>query len=638
MGKKNLKSKQVIGQVKEAPQKNVAVEKNWWNDFRLQALALIIIGLICFANSFTNEYALDDGIVIRNNDYVQAGTQGIADILSNDEYQSFYSRMGSNQELAGGRYRPLSIVTFAIEQQVFGVQNGETPQYNITTVRHVVNVLLYILSVIVLLYFLRNFIVKENTLIAFIASLIFLIHPIHTEVVANIKSRDEILSFLFIILTFIMLFKYDETRKKITLATGLLFFFLALLSKEYAVVLLALIPMLFYIVKKDTIRNSLIKTIPFFVVTVIYVCIRLAIVGVGSSLASTEVLNSPFLYATAPEKWATKIEILDRYLRLLFYPNPLSCDYSYNTIPYVDFANGWVWLSILIHVSLVAAAIKLFFKRNIISFAIAFYLFNLLLVSNFVFDIGATMGERLLYHSSFGFALAFAIVIVWLLKKINNNQVAIVAGTTILTLIFIWSAAKDIQRNAEWKNDVTLFMKDVKTVPNSVLANGNAGRDYIDMGLNPENKNRQKVLMDSGIQYINKALSIDNKFVNGYLHLAFAYVKTQQYDSAAKNIGMARALYPENPLVDSLSRDVAAGYTSEAVLYINTDWKKGLAFIEKAAYAAPNNVDAWNNLGDAYFLYAKDYPKAKEAWNRVLQIDPNNQKAKMGLTNLPRGQ
>jgi tetratricopeptide (TPR) repeat protein len=638
MGKKKLKSKQVIDQVKEAPQKNVGVEKNWWNDFRLQTLALIIIGLICFANSFTNEYALDDGIVIRNNDYVQAGTQGIPDILSNDEYQSFYSRMGSNQELAGGRYRPLSIVTFAIEQQVFGAKDGETPQYNIATIRHVINVLLYIFSVILLLYFLRNFIFKENTLIAFIASLIFLIHPIHTEVIANIKSRDEILSFLFIILTFIMLFKYDETRKKTALATGLLFFFLALLSKEYAIVLLALIPMLFYIVKKDTILNSLIKTIPFFIVTVIYVCIRLAIVGIGSSSASTEVLNSPFLYATAPEKWATKIEILDRYLRLLFYPDPLSCDYSYNTIPYVDFANGWVWLSILIHVSLIAAAIKLFFKRNIVSFAIAFYLFNLFLVSNFVFDIGATMGERLLYHSSFGFALAFAIGLVWLLKKINNTQVAIVAGTTLLTLIFIWSAAKDIQRNAEWKNDVTLFMKDVNTVPNSVLANGNAGKNYLDMGLNPENKDRQKILMDSGMMYINRAISIDNKFVNGYLHLAFAYVQMKQYDSAAKNIKMARALYPDNPRVDSLSRDIAAGYTSEAVLYINTDWKTGLAFLEKAAYAAPNNIDAWNNLGDAYFLYAKDYPKAKEAWNRVLQIDPDNQKAKVGLMNLPKGQ
>jgi len=638
MGKKKIKSTQTTGQVTEAPQKNVAVEKIWWNDFRLQALVLIIIGLICFANSFTNEYALDDGITIGNNDYVQAGTQGIPDILSNDAYQSFYNRMGSNQVLSGGRYRPLSIVTFAIEQQFFGARDGEIPQYNIATVRHVVNVLVYILSVIILLYFLRNFIFKETTLIAFIASLIFLIHPIHTEVVANIKSRDEILSFLFIILTFIMLFKYDETRKKSSLAISLLFFFLALLSKEYAVVLLALIPMLFYIVKKDTIQNTLIKTIPFFVVTVIYVCTRLSIVGVGSSAESTEILNSPFLYATAPEKWATKIEILDRYLRLLFYPTPLSCDYSYNTIPYVDFANGWVWLSIVIHVTLIVAAIKLFFKRNILSFAIAFYLLNLLLVSNFVFDIGATMGERLLYHSSFGFALALAIGIVWLLKKINSTPVATVVATVVLTFIIAWSAAKDIRRNAEWKNDATLFKNDVNTVPNSVLANGNAGKIYIDMGLKEDNKDRQKILMDSGITYVNRAISIDKKFVNGYLDLAFAYVKMQQYDSATKNIGEVRILNPQNPRVDSISRDIAAGYTAEAVLYINTDWKKGLPFLEKAAYAAPNNVDAWNNLGNAYFLFAKDYSKAKEAWNRVLQIDPNNQKAKMGLINLPKYQ
>ena len=608
------------------------------SDFKIQALVLIVIGLICFANSFSNDYALDDGIVIQKNEYVQQGAQGIHDILSNDAYKSFYEQMGSEQELAGGRYRPLSIVTFAIEQQLFGPNEGEVPQYNLATIRHVVNVLLYIFSVIVLLYFLRTFIFKEDQLLAFIASLLFLIHPIHTEVVANIKSRDEIMSFLFIILTFIAVFRYDETKKTKQLIYGLVFYFLALLSKEYAVTLLIFIPILLYIIKGDTIKNSLVKTIPFLALAVVYLFIRFSVLGMGSTTATAEVLNNPFLYATSPERWATKIEILNRYLRLLFYPYPLSSDYSYNTIPYTNFANGWVWVSLLIHLSMIAAMVVLFIRRNILSFAIAFYLFNLFLVSNLVFDIGATMGERLVYHSSLGFVLIIAIAAGGLLKKINyTRQPAMAIGATVACLVVIWCATKDIRRNAQWNNNVTLFLADVKTVPNSVLANGNAGKDYVDMSFLPENKDRSTILMDSGLAYLNRAVTIDKKFVNGHIDLAFAYSRLQQYDLAGKHIIIARSLYQlGNPYIDSISRDIAAGYTSEAAPLLSTRPKDAIELMVKATEVAPNNVDAWNNLGSVYYFNLKDYDKARQALKKVLQLDPNNAKALKGMAALSK--
>ncbi|MCE9537843.1 MAG: hypothetical protein K8R85_01315, partial [Bacteroidetes bacterium] len=160
-------------------------------------------------------------------------------------------------------------------------------------------------------------------------------------------------------------------------------------------------------------KESIISTIPFLLVAIIYLIIRFSIVGKGGAVDNPDVLNNPFKFATTPEKWATKIEILNDYLRLLFYPNPLSSDYSYNTIPYTNFSNGWVWTSIMVHLSMIAATFVLFFKRNILSFAFAFYLLHLFLVSNFLMDLGATMGERLVYHSSFGFAIAIAILMDW---------------------------------------------------------------------------------------------------------------------------------------------------------------------------------------------------------------------------------
>src|ERR1041385_5531963 len=148
-------------------------------DFRVQVIVLIILGFILYANSFNNEYAFDDGIVIQKNEYVQNGFSGIKKILSTDAYDSFYRQGNSKQQFSGGRYRPLSIITFAIEQQLFGSNAKDKPENDLAYLRHVVNVVLYILSVLALLYFLTTYVFKKAPLTAFIASLLFLIHPIH---------------------------------------------------------------------------------------------------------------------------------------------------------------------------------------------------------------------------------------------------------------------------------------------------------------------------------------------------------------------------------------------------------------------------------------------------------------------------
>ena len=91
----------------------------WWALF-----ILLILGFILYANSFKNQYALDDGIVIQKNEYVKRGIRGIPKILSTDAYDSFYNQMNAKQQLSGGRYKPLSVVTFAMEQELFGTKEA----------------------------------------------------------------------------------------------------------------------------------------------------------------------------------------------------------------------------------------------------------------------------------------------------------------------------------------------------------------------------------------------------------------------------------------------------------------------------------------------------------------------------------
>src|SRR6478736_4893852 len=91
--------------------------------FLSQKSALWLIGIIAFVfyiSSVNGEYALDDGIIIHQNDHVVKGFRGIKDILTRDAYESFYRRMCATDQLAGGRYRPLSVVSFAVEQEIIG--------------------------------------------------------------------------------------------------------------------------------------------------------------------------------------------------------------------------------------------------------------------------------------------------------------------------------------------------------------------------------------------------------------------------------------------------------------------------------------------------------------------------------------
>ena len=154
-------------------------------------IVIILLGLIFNLTSLHNEYALDDGIIIHQNDHVIKGVKGIKDIMTKDAYESFYRRMNATDQLAGGRYRPLSVVSFAIEQEFIGAypKDGLYPQRCWDTnqnkkddveedinddgvfnevdcqvkgasLRHFVNIITLIIGVILLFLFFRNYIFK----------------------------------------------------------------------------------------------------------------------------------------------------------------------------------------------------------------------------------------------------------------------------------------------------------------------------------------------------------------------------------------------------------------------------------------------------------------------------------------------
>jgi protein O-mannosyl-transferase len=288
------------------------------------AFFLGILAFILYANTLKHEYAFDDQLVITRNTQVQQGLQGIPEIMKSNFVAGY---QGNRSQM----YRPFTISMFAIEWSV-------AP--NNSLIGHFMNCLFYALTAMVLFLVMCRIFVNRPLLIPFLATLLFVVHPIHTEVVANIKSRDELMSLFFSLLAFLFMFRFSE-RKKITelFFTGISYF-AALMFKETAAVLIVIFPLLLYFFtdagKKDYLKVMAFIAIPL----VIQLIIRTVVLQEGGyNYAFTKIHNILIDADGFWEKSASIFMLLGRHLLLLFFPHPLSSDYSYNQIPLVNWSS-----------------------------------------------------------------------------------------------------------------------------------------------------------------------------------------------------------------------------------------------------------------------------------------------------------
>lgn len=160
------------------------------------AIMIAVFAFMLYSQSIKHDYTIDDFTVISENSLTTKGISGIPIILKTDYWYGF------RNELRGPIYRPTSLIIYAIVWQ-FSPNNPH--------IYHLINVLFYSLSSLILFYVLIKLFKDRNLLFPFIGALIYTTHPIHTEVVNNIKSLDEILCFLFALISIWFFLKYTTS-------------------------------------------------------------------------------------------------------------------------------------------------------------------------------------------------------------------------------------------------------------------------------------------------------------------------------------------------------------------------------------------------------------------------------------------
>ena len=409
----------------------------------LQVSVLLAMVALVYGNSLGNGFTMDDELYIFRNPQV-----------TNTSVQNLFQ-----PNTASGVFRP---VTFATLSANWALGHEHPIGY------HLFNLLLHA-GVTLLLFLLLRALLEQKPrgdTIAFTASLLFAVHPIHTEAVASTIGRSELLAAGFLIGAWLL-----HVRNR-PMLSGICFV-LALLSKESAIVFLPMAVAGDYASGR---LKSWVRYLPLAGITMAYLGVLWKLKGGHLGVTSVSLLDNPLFRLPLLLRILNAIRIAWKYAGLLIFPGKLSCDYSFDEIQlYGDLRHTLPATAAAIGV--VAAWVWSIWQRNApLIMAGAIYLAGFAVTANILVPTGTIMGERLAYLPSAGFCLLLAML--WSLVEIRKRNAAFV----VMAVVLFAFAARTVLRNRDWRDDLSLYSAAVKTAPGSAKMHAYLGNEYLHRG------------------------------------------------------------------------------------------------------------------------------------------------------------
>lgn len=609
---------------------------------RYFVLFFFLFSFLLYGNTIWNKWAVDDEFVTGpDNQLVTKGFKAIPEIFST----TYISQTG-NLSSQNADYRPIVKLTYALEYAFWGGNKAGRS--------HAVNILIYFFISITLFFILKRLFSNYNVLFPFLVTLLFMVHPVHSEVVASLKNRDEMLAFLCGLGGLYFFLRYADEKKVKFFIFALVTFFVGYLSKSSILPFLLIYPLTLYFFK-----NLPPKQFLWIFLGVVGVVI-LAQFGPNLFIGKTPRVNSYIENPLFFEKnfWirtGTGLVSLLFYIKMLFYPYPLLYYYGYDTIPITNWSHPLVWVSFLIYASLLLFALWKLKEKHVLSYAILFYLIFIAMYSNILFPVVGIVGERFVFAASTGFCIAF----VYLVFKIFRTDpkrltIEISERTRILVLVILLvipSGYLVIKRNRAWRNLYDLCARDVSKLERSAKANiqyagvllnkiyKSKEEDrsmmaqsyapvvikYFRKGLEiyPENYETLNDLAtvylnlgqfpDSAMTYLRQAKAIDSTLRPAWVNMGLAYRQLKQYDSA---ILCYQHILKEDPNEMKAVSSIANIYNEMG------DLQKAMDLNQEIIQKDPKSDVPFRNMGN-YAIQRGDTATAVQYWEQAAQLKPS---------------
>jgi len=480
--------------------------------------AFLAATFVSYSAALPLGFVFDDHVLILTNDSIRSWRY-FGSYFASHIWAFRYPHLLSNY------YRPLFLVWLRLNDALFGLRPSGW---------HLTSVLAHV-AVTYLVYRLSLRLTRDGW-VAGAAGLLFGLHPVHAEAVADITSIQEPLSSLFLlgaILTFCR--SRDPGAKLGWLGGSLVLAAAALLSKESGLMLPILISAYVWIYAGATegesiegrtrlsvrLRSALVAAIPFWAVVLIYVPLRVrALRGFAHVVTPLSLSREIF---TIPS-------VLVFYLRLLIWPSRLSCYYD---TPYVS-TPGWHNFALPVALlSALAGGLVIWHRytrpdeprlAQAIGFASLFTALTLLPVLNFRFlPEGEIAHDRYVYLPSVGFVILLALALRRVKVAVARASVGRVC--TLLGALML-SAAMGIATARQclvWSDDLTLNYRAHEIAPRNISATTSLAAAVAGRGMD-----------GAAMELYKQALAIQPEFWRANVNLAYLYYAHGDFADAAQ--------------------------------------------------------------------------------------------------------
>ncbi|MFA5146779.1 MAG: tetratricopeptide repeat protein [Candidatus Omnitrophota bacterium] len=537
----------------------------------LKALILLaFISIIIYSNSLGGEFIWDDELfVVRN-----------ISIRKLENIPSFFTDPSTVAlgALAKDVYRPFTTVSYSLDYFLWRLNAFGY---------HLSNVLLHSCNGILVCVLL--WLISGNFLVAFFSALLFLAHPVQTEVVSWVSGRSSVLFTFFYLASLISYVRYSASSKKRFLALSIASCAIALFSKEMAVTLpLAIILYDVHFAGKKGWKPRALVYAPYFALAAFYVITRSAMLGRVSQMGWWG--ESPYY------TFLTMLKVVVDYVRVLFLPTKL-----YAVFYLMPLSTSVVEKDVLVAIALLvlacAALLAAYRRERLISFAMGWFFISLLPVLNIV-PLKALEAERFLYLPSIGFCIFLAAMMEKFTRGSDGRAgrrrlIAIVAAVLIASAYSV----RTMERNEDWKNAVAICEKNIEVTPLNSWVFNSLGTYLTEKGD-----------YEKALRYLKKAEVISGGFYITYNNLGHCYLKMGKVDRAIEEFRVSISLKPD--FVESRNA-LGVAYASAG------RYDEAAAEFEEARKINPEFLNTYLNIGRIWEKRG-EYDKARAQYYRII--------------------
>lgn len=491
-------------------------------------------------------------------------------------------------------YRPLHTVGYMVAYSIGGI--APWPY-------HLLNIALHAIATVFVYLLCRE--LRLSSFASILAGAIFAVHPIHTEVVAWIAGLPDAGCGAFYLISLWAYLRHVRLRKPAWLGVSAFAFLVALLFKEMAITLPAVILALMVYdgrVFHRKIRDIVLELGPYALVAAVYLGMRFAVFG----FVVTTHVN---IQASTWDWISLGVHAFGQYIRYSLVPYPLA---AFHLIP-THFADRIAITLLYGIITLIACVAVWLARKRIPAMPLWLVVFAVMLVPVFYFKgISLTyFAERYLYTPSIAVAVVLALVI----DCLKRSPKFIVSG--ILILLF---TAMTLQRNQDWTDSESLYNATLRVYPEAVVFRINLAETYVKANRDSD----ARFHLEQALAHLQNSIYFHpaNEDARVYLNLAAIAARKMEYTQARDYLKKALQINPES--------GAAYVYLGGVMMESEKDFESAMSQFKKAMELEPLNEVAYDYMGAALFNLAR-YPEALKYFQEALTINPANNEVKSHL-------